>query len=160
MGILQAVLTQNIDGLHQEAGSKNVIELHGSLETLTCPNCWQTVSGDSCYQDFIVDNVMPHCTECGGILKPDIVFYQENLPEKAWRSAVYFAEQADVFLVAGTSLEVSPVSGLPLYALENGADLVILNYSATYLDKQATIAINDNIAVVLPEIVHAILKEG
>lgn len=159
MGILQAVLTQNIDGLHQEAGSKNVIELHGSLETLTCPNCRRTVSGGACYQDFIVDNVMPHCKECGGILKPDIIFYQENLPEKAWWSAVHFAEQADVFLVAGTSLEVSPVSGLPLYALENGADLIILNYSTTYLDKQATIAINGNIAVVLPEIVHAILKE-
>jgi NAD-dependent deacetylase len=160
LGILQAVLTQNIDGLHQDAGSKNVIEIHGSLETLTCPTCRQTVAAGTCYHDFIENNVIPHCTACGSILKPDIVFYEENLTEKTWFSAVHQAEQADVFLVAGTSLAVIPVSGLPLYALENGAELVILNYSNTYLDKQATISIKGDIAIILPEIVRAILKES
>jgi len=160
MGILQAVLTQNIDGLHQEAGSKNVIELHGSLETLSCPNCRRTVAGDACFKNFIDKNVIPRCTVCGAILKPDIVFYEENLPEEAWFSAVQYAKQADVFLVAGTSLEVMPVSSLPLYALENGAKIIILNFSSTYFDNQATISINENIAIVLPKIVHAILKES
>ena len=160
MGNLQAVLTQNIDELHQEAGSKNVIELHGSLETLSCPTCKRTISGDACYQNFINENVMPRCTVCGSILKPDIVFYQENLPEKAWFTAVHYAEQADVFLVVGTSLEVMPVSSLPIYALENRAKIIILNFSSTYFDNQATISIKDNIAFVLPEIVHVILKES
>ncbi|HWQ05193.1 MAG TPA: NAD-dependent deacylase [Longilinea sp.] len=159
-GILHAVLTQNIDGLHQKAGSRNVIELHGSLDTLSCLACHLTFSSDACYPDFIDKNVIPHCTACGAILKPDIVFYEETLPENAWLTALEFAEQADVFLAAGTSLEVTPVSGLPLYALENGAKLIILNYSTTYLDKQATMSIKDNVAVVLPEIVRAILKES
>ena len=160
MGILEGVLTQNIDGLHRGAGSNQVIELHGSLETLTCPTCHLTVSGKSCYPGFIENNVIPHCAACGAILKPDIVFFEENLPEKAWTTALQYAEQADVFLVAGTSLEVIPASGLPLIALENGAQLVILNFSTTYLDNQATISIKHDIAFVLPEIVRAILKES
>lgn len=159
-GILRAVLTQNIDGLHQKAGSKKVVELHGSLGTLTCPTCLRSFASQEFYPAFIERKIVPHCKDCNAILKPDIIFYEENLPIDSWYAAVAEAEQADVFLVAGTSLEVTPVSGLPIYALENGAHLIINTRSPTYLDKLATIQIKDDISVALPAIVRAILLES
>jgi NAD-dependent deacetylase len=160
MGILQAVLTQNIDGLHQKAGSKRVIELHGSLETLTCPACGQKYTANGVYPAFIEYNTLPRCAGCGAILKPDIIFYEENLSIDSWYAAVAQAEQADVFLVAGTSLEVTPVSGLPVYALESGARLIINTISTTHLDHQATVLIKNDISLALPAIVRAILLES
>lgn len=160
MGILRAVLTQNIDGLHQKAGSKKVVELHGSLGTLTCPACLRNYPSTEFYPAFVEKNILPRCPGCAAILKPDIIFYEENLSFDTWSTAVDQAEQADVFLVAGTSLEVTPVSGLPFYALKNGAHLIINTLSPTYLDEQATILIKNDISMVLPAIVRAILVEN
>lgn len=160
MGILKALLTQNIDGLHQMAGSQHVVELHGSLKTLTCPGCRHSFTAEEFYPAYIRDNLIPRCPTCQAILKPDIVFYEESLPVDAWYAAVDQAELADVFLVVGSSLEVMPVSHLPAYALEKGARLMINTLSTTYLDRRATILLKADISLVLPAIVRAILKEN
>lgn len=158
LGILHAVMTQNIDGLHHKAGSKNIIELHGSLRTLTCPACHRNFASDDFYPAFVKENVTPRCTACKAILKPDIVFFEEMLPADAWRAAESHASQADVFLAVGTSLEVMPVNSLPMYALENGASLIINTRSSTFLDNQAKILLNCEISLTLPAIVRAILE--
>lgn len=159
MGLLRTVLTQNIDGLHNKAGSTTVIELHGSLRTLTCLRCRQTFSSESYFPDFIENAVLPRCPVCESILKPEIVFYEETLHPASWNAAVKESTRADVMIIAGTSLEVGPVNSLPLYALENGARLIINTLSSTYLDDQAEILLNCEISTALPAIVRAILKE-
>ncbi|GAP14376.1 NAD-dependent protein deacetylases, SIR2 family [Longilinea arvoryzae] len=159
-GILHAILTQNIDGLHQKAGSRTVIELHGSLKTLTCPACHRTFHSEAYCPAFIENDVLPHCTACNAILKPDIVFYEEMLPVEAWSRAVDLAKGADVFLVAGTSLEVLPVNSLPMLALKNGAELILNTLSPTYLDRQASILLKADVSLALPAITRAILMEN
>lgn len=159
VGILHAILTQNIDGLHQKAGSQAIFELHGTLNSLTCPNCRRSFNSAEFYPAYIERNILPRCTTCRTILKPDIVFYEENLPAKPWKIAIEQAEQADVFLILGTSLEVMPVNSLPLYALENGASLIINTISPTYLDDRASIVLKAEISHALPAIVRAILRE-
>lgn len=159
-GILHAVLTQNIDGLHQKAGSQAILELHGTLKTLTCPTCQRTFQAEVYYTDFIENNALPHCPGCNAILKPDIVFYEELLPLAAWSKAVQLAQAADVFLVAGTSLEVMPVNSLPVYALQNGAELIINTLSPTCLDGHASILLKADVSLVLPAIARAILMEN
>lgn len=159
-GILQAVLTQNIDGLHQRAGSQHVIELHGTLQTLTCPVCQKSHASDHFLAEYVNNSIIPRCTACQAVLKPDIVFFEEMLPMSAWREAEALASYADVFLIAGTSLEVIPANSLPLIALENGANLIINTLSSTYLDNQAEILLNCEISSALPAIVRAILEEN
>jgi NAD-dependent deacetylase len=158
LGRLQALLTQNIDGLHQKAGSKNVVELHGSLERLLCLNCRNTFPSKNFYPHFIANNVIPRCPACAAVLKPEIVFYEETLKPSTWDAAVKEAARADVMIIAGTSLEVWPVNSLPLYALENGAHLIINTLSRTHLDNQADILLNYEISDALPSIVRAILE--
>lgn len=158
LGILRAVLTQNIDGLHHRAGSQHVIELHGTLQTLTCPVCQKRHVSDHYFPEFIKNNIIPRCSSCKAILKPDIIFFEEMLPIRSWRAAEELASQADVFLIAGTSLEVVPVNSLPRVALENGASLIINTLSSTYLDNQAEILLNCEISLALPAIVRAILE--
>lgn len=158
LGRLQVVLTQNIDGLHQKAGSINVVELHGSLETLLCLNCRKSFPSERFYPDFIENAVIPRCPVCEGVLKPEIVFYEETLRPSIWDAAVVAAARADVMLIAGTSLEVWPVNSLPLYALDNGAHLIINTLSRTHLDNRAEILLNYEISHALPSIVRAILE--
>lgn len=158
IGRLHAVLTQNIDGLHQKAGSKEVIELHGSLETLLCLNCRHTFPSEHFYPDFIENAVIPRCPACAAVLKPEIVFYEETLQPSTWDAAVNATTRADVMIIAGTSLEVWPVNSLPLYALDNGARLIINTLSRTHLDNRAEILLNCDISDALPSIVRAILK--
>jgi NAD-dependent deacetylase len=152
-GFVKAVITQNIDGLHQKAGSKEVIELHGTLNSLTCPRCHQQYPAGEFMDAFIQDAHLPYCPNCRSLLKPDIILFEEALPMEAWNKAQDHCEQADLVLVAGSSLEVSPANQLPLYALQHQARLIINTFSTTYLDEAAHVLLPGDVAKILPQIV-------
>ncbi|MEJ2707082.1 MAG: NAD-dependent deacylase [Anaerolineales bacterium] len=158
-GIVKTVITQNIDRLHQRAGSKNVLEVHGSMGTLTCIGCYTQVEADSYVDRFIREGEIPHCPVCGDILKPDVVLYGEQLPVRVWLKAQKASRTCDVMIVAGSSLEVLPVAGLPMRALENGAHLIIVNHSETYLDVRADVVFHEDVARILPRIATEVLRE-
>lgn len=158
-GFLHALLTQNIDGLHQKAGSTNVIELHGSLKTLTCLKCRRSYDSEQFWPVFFNDGFVPHCPVCEATLKPDIIFFEEMLHPSAWNAAVKEASNADVMIIVGTSLEVGPVNGLPHFVLDHRGKIIINTLSNTYLDDQAEILLNCEVSYALPAIVCAILKE-
>ncbi len=142
-GILLAVVTQNIDGLHQAAGSKNVFELHGSIHRNYCQKC-----GKMFPPEFIRDGkeAVPHC-DCGGRIKPDVVLYEEGLDQGILAGAVHAIQKADLLIVAGTSLSVYPAAGLIRYF--RGKHLVLINRSATPMDHDAEIIIRDPVGKVL-----------
>ena len=144
-GKLKAVITQNIDGLHQQAGSKNVIELHGSMHRNLCMDC------NAFYAlGFVLQaEDIPHCT-CGGIIKPDIVLYEENLDETAINDAVRYISNADMLIVGGTSMLVYPAAGLVHYY--TGDRLVVINKAKTHMDKRANLTISGSIGEILSEV--------
>jgi NAD-dependent deacetylase len=150
-GLLRAVITQNIDGLHQAAGSRCVHEVHGHLRQATCMRCSKVVSTDSLIADFIAHHHVPHCA-CGGVLKPNVVLFGELLPAETWAAAERDAAACDLMLVAGSSLEVEPVVGLPLVAADHGARFIIVNYEPTTMDRQADVVIHQDVAEVLPRL--------
>ncbi len=155
-GRLQTVLTQNIDGLHQKAGSRSVIELHGGLETVTCVRCYRHWPGLPVLDAFIDTGALPRCVNCGGLLKPDVTLMGEELPLGVLQSARHAARECDVLLVAGCSLEVMPAAGLPVEALSRGAQLILVNYLPTYVDERAAVLIEGDVAEVLPLIAQAV----
>lgn len=145
-GKLKAIITQNIDGLHQLAKSDNVLELHGSVHRNYCVKCGQ-------FHDLnyiISSNGVPKCQKCGGIVKPDVVLYQEALDENILIKSINAISNADCLIVGGTSLTVYPAAGLVRYF--NGKYLVIINKSITNIDKLAHLVINDNIGKVFKEL--------
>lgn len=149
MGKLKAVITQNIDGLHQLAGSSNVLELHGSVHRNFCM---------SCNAFFDLDHVLktkagevPKCTHCGGTIKPDVVLYQENLDFNVLQRAEQAITEADVLIVGGTSLQVYPAAGLFQYY--RGDKLILINKSATQVDHLANYVISDSIGKVMSSLV-------
>ena len=146
------ILTQNIDGLHQKAGSTQVVEMHGTLRTLTCVQCYKQFPADDFIKDFIESRAIPHCLSCNGILKPDVILFGEQMPQRAWQTAQREARQCDLMLVAGSSLEVLPVAGLPLQALDHGAHLIVINNTETYVNIRADIVFTEDVAVLLPQI--------
>ena len=148
----EIILTQNIDGLHQKAGSRHVVEMHGSLRTLSCTQCYRKFPAEDFLKPYIEHGIIPQCSNCNGILKPDVILFGEQLPQSAWQEAQRAAHQCDLMLVAGSSLEVLPVAGLPVQALDRGAHLIVINNTPTYIDLRADIVITDNVATVLPEI--------
>lgn len=154
-GILKAILTQNIDGLHQAAGSRLVMELHGSHREATCLRCLRIVPSREFMELVIETGQVPLC-ECGGVLKPNTVLFGEMLPVQTWHRAETEARTCDIMLVAGTSLEVVPASTLPAVALQSGARLIIVNRSRTPMDSAATVVIHDNVAQALPAMVAAL----
>lgn len=156
-GHLRAVITQNIDMLHQKAGSKNVIELHGTLRTLSCTQCFRQVDSSSYLRPFVERGEIPRCPQCQGVLKPDVILFGEQLPQKAWFAAQSEARGCDLMLVAGSSLEVLPAAGLPMQAVEHGAHLIIINHSPTYLGLRADLVIQEDVAEVLPRIAEEVL---
>ena len=141
-GKLKAVITQNIDGLHQAAGSREVLELHVSIHRNYCARC-----GESYDLDYVKKSEgVPRCA-CGGIIKPDVVLYEEGLDQRLLQKAVGYIARADVLIVGGTSLVVYPAAGLIDYY--RGNKLVLINRSATSRDSQADLVINDSIGQVL-----------
>jgi NAD-dependent deacetylase len=147
-----AVLTQNIDGLHQKAGSSHVVEMHGTIRTLTCAQCYRHFPSQDYLKLYIESGAIPRCQNCNGILKPDVILFGEQLPQSAWQEAQRLTRQCDLMLVAGSSLEVLPVAGLPLQALEGGAHLIIINNTQTYVNVRADIVVTENVAAILPQI--------
>jgi NAD-dependent deacetylase len=148
-GKLTAVITQNIDGLHQAAGSKNVLELHGSIHRNYCTKCGKFYP----LQAILDSEGIPRCNEanCNGVIKPDVVLYEESLNESVLEQAVQAIETSDLLIIGGTSLVVHPAAGLVRYFR---GKLVIINKSETSEDRRATLVINDNIGKVFAEIMQ------
>ncbi len=142
MGKLKAVITQNIDGLHQKAGSKEVYELHGSVLRNYCSHCHAFYSLD----DILASTGVPHC-HCGGIIKPDVVLYEEGLDSYVLERAISYIRNADMLIIGGTSLAVYPAAGLIDYY--EGNKLVLINRDKTTRDSQANLIIHDAIGKVL-----------
>lgn len=150
MGKLKAIITQNIDGLHQMAGSKNVFELHGSVLRNYCMDCNTFYASE-----FILNSKgIPTCEECGGLVKPDVVLYEEALDNAVLMGAVDTIAKADTLIIGGTSLVVYPAAGLIDYF--KGKNLVLINKSSTSADKDANLVINDYIDKVLLEAVDSL----
>lgn len=149
MGKVKAVITQNIDGLHQLAGSKNVLELHGSVHRNYCMKCNKIFD-----LDYVInsDELTPICDKCGGIVKPDVVLYEEGLDMDTLNRAVYHIKQADMLIVGGTSLVVYPAAGLIEYF--NGKNLVLINKASTGYDSSADLIISESIGRVLREVIR------
>jgi len=156
-GYINTIITQNIDILHQKAGSRHIIETHGTLKTLTCTQCFHQVGSDGYLEDYIRNGDLPKCNHCRAILKPDVILFGEQLPQKAWFQALQESRSCDLMLVAGSSLEVLPVAGLPMQAIDRGAHLVIMNNTETYLNVRADIVITEDIADVLPAIAKKVI---
>ena len=144
MGILKAVITQNIDDLHQMAGNKNVLELHGSLKRWYCLSCGKTSN-----KNFSCD--------CGGIVRPDVTLYGENLNQDVVNEAIYQIEQADTLIVAGTSLTVYPAAYYLRYF--RGKNLIIINNENTQYDNNASLVLNSNFTDVMTKVLN-VLKMG
>ncbi|HNX24568.1 MAG TPA: NAD-dependent deacylase [Spirochaetota bacterium] len=151
MNLLKAVITQNIDNLHQEAGSKNVVEYHGNAKHLVCLSC----SAEYSASEFdIPAKKIPHCECCGKVLKPSVIFFGENIPQNALRDSQKFAETADVVLVVGTSAVVYPAAGIPKIAKSRGAVIIEFNLEETELTGGDTdIFIHGSAGQTLPELV-------
>jgi NAD-dependent deacetylase len=144
-GKLKAIITQNIDGLHQKAGSKNVLELHGSVMHNYCMKCGKEYSAE-----YVFNSVgVPKC-ECGGIIKPDVVLYEESLNEGTLEKAVEAIEEADVFIVGGTSLTVYPAAGLIRFY--KGNKLVLINKDETPYDGRANLVIHEGLGKVFEKV--------
>ena len=138
------VITQNIDGLHQRAGSTNVFELHGSIIRIKCTSC--RFHGDV-ISSF--DELPPKCS-CGNMLRPDVVWFGEPLPQDVWTQALMHAQTCDLMVIAGTSLEVSPANTIPLYAKQNGATLIEVNPEETIMSSEMDLSIRETSAKALP----------
>jgi NAD-dependent deacetylase len=154
-GRLATVITQNIDGLHQRAGTVDVVELHGNIYTATCVRCYRVLASDQFVPALIDEGRVPMCPACGNVLKPNVILFGEALPALALRAAKRAIARCDLMIVAGSSLEVAPASDLPLTALARQARLIIINRDPTYLDDQAAVLIRDDLAFALPALADA-----
>jgi len=157
-GYISTIITQNIDGLHTRAGATNVLEVHGTLDTLTCTNCYRTYSTSMVIEEYIQHCTIPHCQVCGSILKPDVILYEEQLPIKTWLKAEEACKHCELMLVVGTSLEVMPSAKLPIQAMDHGAQLIIINNTETFIDIRAAAVIRGDAAEMLPEISNEVLN--
>ncbi len=158
LGLLKAVITQNIDNLHQQAGSKRVLELHGHFREAVCMRCEQVVPTQDLMYEYILEGKVPYCNDCRGVLKPKAVFFGEPLPIDVLLDAQMEAQTCDLMLVVGSSLEVVPAADLPFVASNLGAKLIIVNNMRTPADWRAQVVINDDVAEVLPAIVEICRK--
>lgn len=151
MGRLTAVITQNIDGLHQTAGSRTVLELHGSVSRNHCMRCGKSYGVDA----VLHASGVPRCS-CGGIIKPDVVLYEEGLDTDVLEQAVFHISRADMLIIGGTSLTVYPAAGLSRYY--RGHKLAVLNLSETYEDERADLTVRAPIGEVLESAVGALRR--
>jgi NAD-dependent deacetylase len=156
-GRLQTIITQNIDRLHQRAGATDVIELHGNVDRLICLHCRVDYILEKFQNSWFEKHTLPRCPVCNTLLKPDIVLYEEMLPDEAWDQAEIACKEADLIFIAGTSLEVMPAASLPLEGFERGAKLIIMNLTPTRLDPLADAFIPLDVATGLPILAQAIL---
>ena len=154
-GLVQAVVTQNIDLLHERAGSREVVEVHGSIRTATCPGCGARYELEQVLA-LLAEADAPACPACGEIVKPDVVFFGELLPPEAIDRAYKLARAAALMLVVGSALEVYPIAGLPEETLAAGGKLAIVNRGPTPYDGRANLRIDGSAGEVLPAVVAAL----
>ena len=163
MDILKAVITQNVDELHQTAGNIMVYELHGNINRFTCFGCKASYVKEQVLRKLKKEKHRPPtCSFCAAPLKPSVVLFGESLPTFEIYQSQALSKKADVMIIAGSSLSVAPACDLPLYTLQNGGKLVIVNDSPTHLDERAEVIIHHKTGIILPLIVQEIknLKEG
>jgi NAD-dependent deacetylase len=154
-GYVKAVITQNIDDLHQKAGSRRVLELHGHLRKATCVRCYRQEPVDADMMQAICEGKIPHCA-CGGVLKPNVILFGEQLPCQVFNDATAEIHQCDLILIAGSSLEVQPAADLPFRAVHNGARAIVINYQPTELDAVADVVIHEDVTEILPRLVEVL----
>jgi NAD-dependent deacetylase len=159
-GRIRGVITQNIDGLHQIAGSHRVLELHGTARAVACLGCDWRSDADPFVSQFLATEQVPDCPECGGLLKHATISFGQNLPADVLDEASSWAVECDLFLAIGSSLVVHPAAGLPALARESGARLVIVNRDETPLDHIADVVIRDPIGVTLRQVDGILQSEG
>jgi NAD-dependent deacetylase len=159
MKIIKAIITQNIDELHQTAGAIIVYEVHGNINRFTCLGCRASYTKEQVLSKLKrIRKSAPLCDYCGAPLKPSVVLFGEDLPKFEKYMSIDLAKKADVMLIAGSSLTVAPISDLPLYTLSAGGKLIIVNDQPTYFDDKAEIVLNHKTGIVLPLIVEEIKK--
>lgn len=154
-GKLKAVITQNIDNLHQEAGSKTVYEFHGNAQKLSCLKCRKSYDA----RPELLEKIPPTCSACGGILRPDFIFFGEQIPQEAYTKSEEEAQKADVFILAGTSGVVVPAALIPQFAKQNGAKIIEINPERTgYSDTITDVFIKGKAGDILDRISKALLS--
>jgi NAD-dependent protein deacetylase/lipoamidase len=155
LGLVQAVVTQNIDLLHERAGSRDVVEVHGSIRTSSCRGCGVSYPL-AAVLPLVEETGVPRCERCGAVLKPDVVFFGELMPVEAMNRASQLAREAALLLVVGSSLEVYPVAGLPQETLERGGAVAIVNRGTTPYDSRAEVRIDGSAGEVLTGVVSRV----
>ena len=160
LGKLDCVITQNIDNLHQKAGNDpaKVFELHGSMRWVRCLDCGARYSIEEILSKVLDPENLPVCQSCGGILKPDVIFFGETLPEDTLKQASLHASACDLMIIVGSSLVVYPAAYMPQYAKQGGAKIVIITLSSTPLDDMADIVINQGAAETMDGILSEVRK--
>ncbi len=154
-GKIRSVITQNIDGLHKEAGSKKILELHGNTRMFSCLKC-KTEFGFDQVNELLEKTLPPECSKCSSLIRPQVVFFGETLDPQVLSKAEKDSSQSDLFIAAGSSLVVQPAASLPLIAKNSGAKLVIINIDPTPLDSIADLVINISVSEVFSKIVQKI----
>ena len=157
-GLLDTLVTQNIDGLHQDAGSENVLEIHGSAARVVCRDCGTRADAEPAMERARGGDVPPTCENCDGTLKPDTVLFGEQLPEDALMRSQATAENAGVFLAVGSSLTVEPAASLPRIAARQGATLVLVNLESTPLSSRADYDFRADVTEALPRLRRAVAE--
>ncbi|MFW9820908.1 MAG: NAD-dependent deacetylase [Candidatus Thorarchaeota archaeon] len=159
LNIIKAVITQNVDELHQKAGNIIVYEVHGSVNRFTCLGCRASYTKEQIMRKLKKEKKStPGCNYCGAPLKPSVVLFGEGLPNFEKYMSIELAKKSDVMLIAGSSLSVAPICDLPLYTLSEGGKLIIVNDESTDLDERAEVVINNKTGIILPLIVEEIKK--
>jgi len=155
MGKLCGIITQNIDMLHEKAGSSNVVPLHGRLDTAICPKCGAILPITTAISSWRT-GFTPICPKCGATLKPNIVLFNEDVPRQEYIKAFYMARNTDLLLVLGTSLAVAPANELPLIVKKHGGSMAIINDSSTELDDLADVVIRMRVEDAMPQLIRII----
>jgi NAD-dependent deacetylase len=157
-GPLRALITQNIDMLHHKAGSANVVELHGHMRRMTCLTCYAEVTAEPYLRNFLKTRAVPHCP-CGGVFKPNVILFGEQLPVRALNAAKSHTRKCDLMIVAGSSLQVAPAGDLPALAKSTGSRLLIINQEVTPADVFADVVIHEDVVRVLPLLAEPFVRE-
>lgn len=153
-GKLIGIITSNIDNLHQSAGSKKVIELHGNYLRAYCMNCAMQYIGEDIHRRVVEGEIPPICDQCGGVLKSEAILFGEPLPEKPMQEAIQMCRSSDLMLIIGASLTVFPIAFLPQLAKDEGANIVIINLTGTNKDHIADLVLRGRASDIIPELIR------